>query len=341
MELTSYLKGNNVLDFINIGNVPVEKAAALAPMAGVADSAFRRICKRFGAALTVSEMVSAKSILYGDKKSLGLMEFNSSERPFAIQLFGGDPEVMANAAQEAMRFSPDIIDLNMGCPVPKVALNGCGSALMKDAKLAGRIMKAVANAVDIPVTAKFRKGWDDSRVNAVEFAKELEQNGAAALIIHARTRAQMYAPPADLDIIRQVKEAVSVPVIGNGDVTSAEGALEMYNATGCDLVMIGRGALGNPWIFAQVEHYLETGRLLPPPALGERMSLMREHITLLCGLCGEKSGMLQARKHAAWYMRGIKGAARFRQACGGLNSLAKLDGLIEDVMRENAADAAP
>lgn len=320
---------------IQIGSVIIEKTASLAPMASVADRTFRALCRFYGAAMVTGEMASAKGMIYSDKKTAELLEVTKEERPMAVQLFGDDPHFLALAAEKAMLYQPDFIDINMGCPVPKVVSNNSGSALMKTPKLAGEILRAVADAVSIPVTAKIRAGWDYESRNAVELAKILEQNGAAAITVHGRTRQQMYAPPADLEIIREVKEAVSVPVVGNGDIETPEDAKRMYDLTGCDLVMVGRGSYGRPWIFKQIKEYLETGHYSPDPSLEERMAVMKGHITALCAHKGEKMGMRQARHHAAWYLKGLHGAAAFRKACGELTVLSDLDLLIERVLKEN------
>ncbi len=251
----------------------------------------------------------------------------------AVQLFGEDPVFMARAVEKVLPYRPDILDINMGCPVPKVVGSGSGSALMKDPVRAEAIVRAVVKEAPIPVTVKIRKGWDDRSVNAVEFAKRMEQAGAAAIAVHGRTRQQYYAPPADWEIIAQVKQAVSVPVIGNGDIDSAETAAVMYRQTGCDLVMVGRGSYGRPWLFAQIRAYLADGTLLPEPALPERLSVMREHIGLICQLKGEYSGMREARKHAAWYLKGLRGAAAFRNDCGSLTTLEDFDRLLEKVQK--------
>lgn len=267
---------------MKIGSLELKRTAALAPMAGVADSAFRQICKEFGACYLVGEMASAKGMHYSDKKTARLLTVREQERPIAVQLFGDEPEILAEAARKALAFQPDVIDINMGCPAPKVAGNGGGSALMKNPALAARITEAVVRAVDLPVTVKFRKGWDDQSVNAVEFARAIEQSGAAAVTVHGRTRQQYYAPPVDLDIIAAVKQAVSIPVIGNGDCVDIPSVINMYKYTKCDLVMIGRGALGSPWIFRQVDRYLTDGTVLPDPSLPERMQVMLRHIKLIC-----------------------------------------------------------
>ena len=317
---------------MKIGNIELPKYAALAPMAGVGDRAMREISREFGAVWTVGEMTSSKGLSYGSKKSAELLEINEAERPCAVQLFGSEPEVMAEAAKMALQYKPDAIDINFGCPVPKIAGNGGGSALMKDPELAGRIVRAVADAVYIPVTVKFRAGWDNEHLNAVEFACICEANGASALTVHGRTRTQMYAPPVNWDIIRQVKEAVSVPVIGNGDVVSPESAKALYEQTGCDLVMVGRGAMGNPWIFRRIAHYMETGELLPEPTPEERMAILKKHIELLCKYKGEYTGMREARKHSSWYIKGMRGAAEFRRECGELTTPEDLENLIDRVL---------
>lgn len=320
---------------MKIGSLELKRTAALAPMAGVADSAFRQICKEFGACYMVGEMASAKGMHYSDKKTARLLTVREQERPIAVQLFGDEPEILAEAARKALAFQPDVIDINMGCPAPKVAGNGGGSALMKNPALAARITEAVVRAVDLPVTVKFRKGWDDQSANAVEFARAIEQSGAAAVTVHGRTRQQYYAPPVDLDIIAAVKQAVSIPVIGNGDCIDLPSVMKMYEYTKCDLVMIGRGALGSPWIFRQVDRYLTDGTVLPDPSLPERMQVMLRHIKLICENKGESGGMREARKHAAWYMKGMRGAPAFRKQSGELCTYADAEKLAADVLARN------
>jgi nifR3 family TIM-barrel protein len=317
---------------MKLGSLDLPKTAALAPMAGVADRAMRELCREMGACWEVCEMTSSKGLTCGSRKTAELLEITEKERPAAVQIFGSDPAVMAEAARMAMEFHPDAIDINFGCPAPKIAGNGGGSALMKDPELAGKIVRAVADAVPVPVTVKFRAGWDEEHKNAVEFAKICEANGAAALTVHGRTRMQMYAPPVDMEIIRQVVEAVSVPVVGNGDVDSPEAAKRMYEETGCALVMVGRGALGNPWIFRRIEAYLRDGTLLPEPTPEERMDMLLRHSRLLCTYKGEHIGMRETRKHAAWYIKGMAGAASFRRECGELSAPEDLERLAERVL---------
>lgn len=320
---------------MNIGNITICGKAALAPMAGVADAAFRRICREHGAAFTVTEMISAKALTYGDAKSRELSVISHHERPTAIQLFGDDPQTMAAAARLVMAQQPDWLDINMGCPAPKIAGNHCGSALMRNPDLCRRIVKAVCEAVDIPVTVKIRKGYAATEVNAVEVAQACEAGGAAAITVHGRTRDQMYAPPVDWESIRQVKQAVKVPVIGNGDVTSPQAAAALYEQTGCDLIMIGRGALGAPWIFSQVEAYLCHGTLLPTPPLAKRLNTLCRQVELAVSLKGERCALLQARKHASWYMRELHGAAVFRGEAGTISTMDDLRALCYRVMQAN------
>ncbi len=317
---------------MNIGNVKLEGFAALAPMAGVTDRAFREICLEYGASYVVSEMVSSKGLTMHDRKSDLLMTLGEAEKPAAVQIFGCEPETMAQAAKKAEMSGCVAVDINMGCPAPKVAGHGGGSALMKDPLLAAKITEACVNAVSVPVTCKIRSGWDENSINAVEMAKMLEQAGASAITVHGRTRKQMYAPPVNYDIIRQVKNALSIPVIGNGDIVDPQSAEFVYKTTGCDFVMIGRGALGAPWVFRQINEYFALGRVITQPSVEEKMQVMINHITRLCEYKGDYVGIREARKHAGWYIKGMKGAAAFRRDIGSLETVDQLKELAEKVV---------
>ncbi len=318
-----------------IGGTEIKGFAALAPMAGVADMAFRELCVEYGAAYVVSEMVSSKGVAMHDRKSGKLMMLSEKERPAAIQIFGSDPATMAGAAVKAQNFTCDIIDINMGCPAPKIVNNGNGSALMKNPALAGEITAACVKAVNLPVTVKIRTGWDENSLNAVEVAALCEQAGASAITVHGRTRAQMYAPPVNRDMIKAVKDTVKIPVIGNGDIVDPLSAEKMLEETGCDLLMVGRGALGRPWVFSQINEYFKTGVILPEPDIEERMNVLMKHVLRLCEYKGEYIGMMEARKHAAWYIRDIRGAASFRNEIGRLSSPEELEALIKKVLDGN------
>lgn len=322
-----------MLEYINIGNVKIKKTAALAPMASVADRAYRLMCKEYGASYSVSEMISSKGLCFSDKKTKALCYIDERERPFALQLFGEDPVYMARASEILNSFEPDIIDINMGCPVPKIAGNGSGSALMKSPKTAEQIVRAVVKEADCPVTVKIRSGWDNDSINAPEFAKRLEEAGASAIAVHARTKMQMYSGKADWSVIKQVKEAVDIPVIGNGDISCGADAKAMYESTGCDLVMVGRGTYGSPWVFKEIENYLETGRSLIQPGLKERIEIMKRHISMIIDFKGERQGMKEARKNVAWYIKGIKNAASFRNACGTLSTYDEFLKFCDNVIK--------
>ena len=308
-----------------IGNVTLPSKALLAPMAGVSDRAYRELCVRMGAGYCVSEMVSSRALSFGSKKSEELMDISAEERPCGIQIFGDDPACMAEAATAAMKHRPDIIDINMGCPAPKISGGGSGSALMKQPALCGEITAAVVKTANVPVTVKIRKGWDDSMINAVEVAQICEQAGAAAITIHGRTRQQFDKPPVDYDIIRRVKESVSIPVIANGDVDSAQKAKQVLELTGADGVMVGRASLGNPWIFTQINAYLDDPQTpLVVPSLEERLDTMIAHVAQMVAYKGEYIAMRQARKLVMGYFKGVRGAAGLRNDAGKLENMDDL-----------------
>lgn len=322
------------MKYTEIGGVKIEKTAALAPMASVADRAYRLMAKEYGAAYVVGEMASCKGLCYNDRKTAELLSVLPEERPMAVQLFGAEPEFMAAAVKIAEKFNPDIIDINSGCPMPKIVSGGAGSALMKTPKLFGELVRSAVDAASVPVTVKIRSGWDENSINAVEMAKIAEENGAAAVAVHGRTRSQLYSGRADWDVIRAVKQAVKIPVIGNGDVSTPELCREMYEYTGCDLVMVGRGSYGRPWLFRQIREYLETGSYSPDPSPDEKLEIMRRHIGLIVADKGEKVGMKEARRPASWYLKGMQGAAHFRNLCSELTTLEQLERLIEQIKTE-------
>ena len=310
---------------LKIGNIELENRYILGPMAGVTDLPFRLLCREQGAGLLCMEMVSAKAIYYNNRNTESLLEIHPDEKPVSLQFFGSDPKIMSEMAKRIEERPFAILDINMGCPVPKVVKNGEGSALMKNPKLVYEIVSAIVKAIDKPVTVKIRKGFDDDHVNAVEIAKIIEEAGAAAVAVHGRTREQYYSGKADWDIIRQVKEAVSIPVIGNGDVTSPQKADELVKQTGCDGIMIARGAQGNPWIFSEMIHWEETGELPPRPDKDEVRKMMLRHARLQLEYKGEFSGIREMRKHVAWYTKGLKGAARLREKVNAVESLEELE----------------
>ena len=313
---------------LKIGNVLLENSYVLGPMAGVTDLPFRLLCKEQGAGLLCMEMVSAKGIFYNNKNTESLLQIHPEEVPVSLQFFGSDPKIVSEMAKRVEERPFSILDINMGCPVPKVVRNGEGSALMKNPKLVYELVSATVKAIKKPVTVKIRKGFDDEHINAVEIAKIIEEAGAAAVTVHGRTREQYYSGKADWEIIRQVKEAVSIPVIGNGDVTSGEKAIAMREQTGCDGVMIARGAQGNPWIFSELLEYERTGRLPDRPDVEEIKQTMLRHARLQIEYKGDFTGIREMRKHVAWYTKGLHGAARLRDRINQVESYAELENLL-------------
>lgn len=319
---------------IQIGNVKVEGNLFLGPMAGVTDLPFRVLCKEQGADLIYTEMVSAKGIMYNNKNTEILLEVEEKERPVSIQLFGADPKIMSEMAKKIEPRNFDIVDINMGCPVPKVVNNGEGSALMKNPKLVGEIVSAMSHILEKPVTVKIRKGFGADEANATEIAKIAEENGAAAVAVHGRTREQYYSGQADWDIIRKVKEAVSIPVIGNGDIFSPEDAKRMLEETGCDGIMLARGVRGNPWLFAQTKQYLKTGELLPKPPIEEVIEMALRHARMQIAFKGDYIGMREMRKHVAWYTTGYPQSAKLRGKINEMENLSDLQYLLEDYVKK-------
>lgn len=320
---------------MKIKDVEFENNVFLAPMAGIADRAFRELCINYGAGYTVSEMVSSKGLTMGDKKSGELLTLGEIENPAGVQIFGDNPEIMAQAAKMCIKYHPNIIDINMGCPAPKIAMNGGGASLMKNPLLAGEIIKAVSKAVDIPVTVKIRKGWDDENITAVELAKIAEKNGAAAITVHGRTRMQMYSGKVDYNIIAKVKKAVDIPVIANGDIVDEQSAAIMFEKTNCDAIMIGRGALGNPWIFRRINAYLNECRVLPDVSINEKMVVMLKHIQKIIEYKGEYTAMREARHHAAYYTKGIRGGGALRKEISTFEHFEQLEELAYKIAKEN------
>nr|WP_289766348.1 tRNA dihydrouridine synthase DusB [uncultured Acetatifactor sp.] len=318
---------------LTIGDVTLDNNVILAPMAGVTDLPFRLLCRRMGAGLVCMEMVSAKAIFYNNKNTEELLEIHPEEVPASLQLFGSDPEILADMAKRIEERPFSILDFNMGCPVPKVVNNGEGSALMKEPKLVEEILSALVKAVDKPVTVKIRKGFDEANCNAVEIARIAESCGVAAIAVHGRTREQYYSGRADWDIIRQVKQAVKIPVIGNGDVDSPERAGAMLDSTGCDGVMIGRAAQGNPWIFRDTVSFLETGTVPPPPDGQEKKRMILEHADFQLQIKGEYTAVREMRKHLAWYTTGMPHSARFRQTINSIESFAELTRGVESIFQ--------
>lgn len=320
---------------MKIGKIELKGYAALAPMAGVADRAMREICIENGAAYTVGELTSSKGVSLGDRKSGGYLLCSKKEKPMASQLFGCEPEIMADAAKTAATFCPDFIDVNMGCPAPKVAGNGGGSALLKNPALAEKIVKAMVDAVELPVTVKIRTGWDSEHINAVEIAKRVEAAGAAAVTVHGRTKAQMYAPGIDYKTIAEVKKAVKIPVIANGDITDGKSAKFMYEATGADFVMVGRAAMGNPFVFKSINAYMQKGEILEETPLEKRLDTLLNQVKLMIEYKGEYVALMESRKHTAWYLKGLRGAAALRRLCGEINSYKDIVEICEKALENN------
>lgn len=318
---------------MKIGDLEFTNIAFLAPMAGIADRAFRELCTQFGAAYTVTEMVSSKGLTMGDKKSGELLTIGS-ERPCGAQIFGDDPEIMAQAAVKCLEYKPNILDINMGCPAPKVAMNGGGASLMKKPQLAYEITKAVVEAVNIPVTVKIRKGWDDDNINAVEMALLAQKAGASAVAVHGRTRQQMYSGTVDYQIIFDVKNALDIPVIANGDITDEQTAAIMLEKTNADAIMIGRGALGNPWVFSRINAYFSECRVLPEPSTIEKMNVMLKHIQKIIEYKGEYTAMREARHHAAYYTKGMRGGAKLRAEISKYEHFEQLQELSYRIIKE-------
>ncbi|RDY26194.1 tRNA dihydrouridine synthase DusB [Romboutsia weinsteinii] len=321
---------------MKIGNVELQNKVFLSPMAGVTDLPFRLICKEHNCGMLYTEMINAKALCYDDENTKKMLKIEDEEHPVAVQIFGSDPQYMGRAAEIMNQYPNEILDINMGCPAPKVVKNGDGSALMKNPKLAEEVLKAVVKNSTKPVTLKIRKGWDDDNVNAVEIAKIAEASGISALAIHGRTREQYYSGKADWDIIAKIKESINIPVIGNGDVFTVEDAKNMIDKTNCDAIMIGRGAQGNPWIFERINHYMQTGEVLPEPGCEEKISTAIKHLGLAVEEHGEYIAVREMRKHIAWYLKGLRNSARIRDEVNKIESyeevVAKLNNYKADAL---------
>ena len=320
---------------MKIGNLNLDNRVFLSPMAGVTDLPFRLICKEQDCGMLYTEMVNAKALCYDDQNTKKMLKIEEEEHPVAIQIFGSDPEYMGGAAKILNSYPNEILDINMGCPAPKVVKNGDGSALLKNPELAAKVLKAVVGNSEKPVTLKIRKGWDDTCINAVEIAKIAEDCGISAIAIHGRTREQYYSGKADWDIIRQVKENVSIPVIGNGDVFEVEDAINMLNQTNCDAIMIGRGAQGNPWIFNRINHYMKTGEILPEPTLEEKITTAIRHMNLAVAEHGDYVAVREMRKHIGWYLKGLKNSAKYRDQINKITDYKEVIAMLEEYMQHS------
>ena len=320
---------------MKIGNVQLDNEVFLSPMAGVTDLPFRTICKEKGCGMLYTEMINAKALCYDDENTKKMLRMDKDEHPVAVQIFGSDPEFMGKAAIIMNQYPNEILDINMGCPAPKVIKNGDGSALMRNPKLAAEVLTAVVKNSEKPVTLKIRKGWDDDSVNAVEIAKIAEECGISALAIHGRTREQFYSGKADWDIIAEIKQAINIPVIGNGDVFEVEDAVNMLEKTKCDAIMIGRGAQGNPWIFNRINHYMKTGEILPEPTLEEKITTAIRHMNLAVAEHGDYVAVREMRKHIGWYLKGLKNSAKYRDQINKITDYKEVIAMLEEYMQHS------
>lgn len=320
---------------MKIGNIQLDNEVFLSPMAGVTDLPFRTICKEKGCGMLYTEMINAKALCYDDENTKKMLKMEKDEHPVAVQIFGSDPEFMGKAASIMNQYPNEILDINMGCPAPKVVKNGDGSALMRNPKLAAEVLKAVVKNSEKPVTLKIRKGWDDNCINAVEIAKIAEECGISALAIHGRTREQFYSGKADWDIISEIKQAINIPVIGNGDVFEVQDAVNMLEKTKCDAIMIGRGSQGNPWIFKRINHYMKTGEILPEPTLEEKITTAIKHMNLAVAEHGDYVAVREMRKHIGWYLKGLKNSAKYRDQINKITDYKEVIVMLEEYMQHS------
>lgn len=320
---------------MKIGNVQLDNEVFLSPMAGVTDLPFRLICKEKGCGMLYTEMINAKALCYDDENTKKMLKIEEAEHPVAVQIFGSDPEYMGKAAAIMNQYPNEILDINMGCPAPKVVKNGDGSALMKNPKLAAEVLTSVVKNSEKPVTLKIRKGWDDNSINAIEIAKIAEECGISALAIHGRTREQFYSGKADWDIIAEIKQAINIPVIGNGDIFEVQDAVNMLEKTKCDAIMIGRGAQGNPWIFKRINHYIKTGEILPEPTLEEKITTAIKHMNLAVAEHGEYVAVREMRKHIGWYLKGLKNSAKYRDQINKITDYKEVISMLEEYMQHS------